>query len=99
MELPLTLKKTLQRKDYDYAGVVVLGLIEKGQTSHGFVMAQSVLTALIQIQLEFYKPLGVGILGPDILPEQIQLRLAPYARAAVRTLQKMLKMDFSCSHH
>jgi 6,7-dimethyl-8-ribityllumazine synthase len=32
----------------------------------------------------------VGILGPDILPEQIPARLVPYAQDAVRAVQVML---------
>ena len=92
MELPLALKKILQRKDHSYQGVVVLGLIEKGETAHGLVMAQNVLNFLFQLQLEFCKPLGVGILGPEILPEQIEARLSPYAKAAVSALKEMLKI-------
>lgn len=87
-EMPLALKKLLMRDDID--GVIVLGIIERGETKHGLVMGQTVTQALIQLQLEYDKPLGMGILGPEILPEQIPPRLDSYARAAVKALVVVL---------
>jgi 6,7-dimethyl-8-ribityllumazine synthase len=88
VEKPLALKRLLMRPDVH--GAVALGIIEKGGTSHGFVMGQAVMTAVIELQLEFMKPIGMGILGPDIEPAQIPERLLPYARAAVEATAKML---------
>lgn len=89
VEKPLALKRLLMKPEVD--GAVALGIIEKGGTSHGFVMGQSVMDAVIQLQLEFMKPIGMGILGPDIEPDQISSRILPYARAAVEATAKMLK--------
>src|SRR3990167_8575825 len=88
LEKPLALKKALQKDNI--VGAVVLGIIERGQTKHGLVMGQAVTAAIIQLQLEFMKPVGMGILGPEILPEQIPTRLRPYARAAVAALKEIL---------
>ncbi|MFT5115863.1 MAG: 6,7-dimethyl-8-ribityllumazine synthase [Parasphingorhabdus sp.] len=88
MEKPLALKRLLLRDDID--GAVALGIIEKGETSHGLVMAQSAIAAIINLQLELMKPVGVGILGPDIQPSQISSRLRPYGRDAVLALGHML---------
>lgn len=87
-EVPLALKRVLSSAEID--GAVLLGIIERGETAHGLVMAQAVFPAIIQLQLETNKPVGMGILGPEILPEQIEERLLPYARAAVEALKKML---------
>ena len=89
MEKPLAIKRLLQKPNID--GVVVLGIIEKGETAHGRVMAEAVIQVLLQLQLEFMKPLGVGILGPEIEPHQIQPRLVNYAKQAVTALAKMLQ--------
>ena len=89
MEKPLAVKRLLANPTID--GVVVLGIIERGETGHGRTMGQAVIQALIDLQLEMDKPVGVGILGPDILPEQIPPRLKPYARDAVRALATMLQ--------
>ncbi len=88
MEAPLALKRLLMRDDIDAA--VALGIIERGETKHGLVMGEVVYDAIIRLQLEFMKPIGFGILGPEILPEQIAPRLKPYARAAVEAAGKML---------
>lgn len=89
MEKPLALKQLLMRDDVE--GGVVLGIIERGETKHGLVMATAVIAAIIQLQLEFMKPVGVGILGPEILPSQIPCRVRPYARGAVAAVENMLK--------
>ncbi len=89
LEKPLALKRLLLRSDID--GAVVLGIIERGETKHGLVMGEVVMQAIIDLQLQTMKPVGVGILGPEILPEQIEPRLLPYAKAAVEALAVMLK--------
>lgn len=88
MEAPLALKRLLVRDDIDAA--VALGIIERGETKHGLVMGEVVYDAIIRLQLAFMKPIGFGILGPEILPEQIEKRVKPYARAAVEATAKML---------
>lgn len=91
IEKPLALKRLLMRDDIDAA--VVLGIIEKGETKHGFVMGQVVYDAIIKLQLEFMKPIGLGILGPSITPDQIQPRLDSYAVAAVSAADVMLNKN------
>lgn len=88
IEKPLAIKRLLMRDDID--GVATLGIIERGETKHGLVMGQAVVSAIIQLQLELMKPIGLGILGPEILPSQIPSRLEPHARAAVAAVAKML---------
>ncbi len=90
MEKPLALKWLLSREDVD--GAAVLGIIERGETKHGLVMAHSVVRSIIDLQLQFGKPAGVGILGPEILPSQIPSRVEPYARAAVAAVARMLQV-------
>ncbi len=88
MEKPLALKRLLLKPAVD--GAVALGIIERGETAHGRVMGQSVVNAILGLQLELMKPIGVGILGPEIGPDKIQERLVPYARAAVLAVHAML---------
>ena len=89
IEKPLALKRLLMRDDID--GAAALGIIERGSTKHGFVMGQVVYDAIIRLQLEFMKPIGLGILGPEILPDQIEPRLRPYAKKAIEATAGMLK--------
>lgn len=88
MEKPLALKKELADPDVD--GVVMLGIIERGETKHGLVMANVVIDAIVNLSLEFMKPVGVGILGPEILPSQIPARVKPYAKKAVEAVRRVL---------
>ncbi len=88
MEKPLALKRLLRRDDI--AGAVALGIIERGETEHGNVMGHSVISSIIGLQLEFMKPVGVGILGPGINPSQIPPRVRPYAAAAVEAVADLL---------
>jgi 6,7-dimethyl-8-ribityllumazine synthase len=88
IEKPLALKRLLMREDVD--AVAVLGIIERGETQHGFVMGQVVYDAIIRLQLEFMKPVGLGILGPGILPDQIEPRLVGFAKKAVKACAEML---------
>jgi 6,7-dimethyl-8-ribityllumazine synthase len=90
IEKPLALKRLLMRPDVDAA--VALGIIERGETKHGLVMGEVVYDAIIQLQLEFMKPIGLGILGPEILPSQIPPRVRPYARAAVAAVANVLQI-------
>ena len=89
MEKPLALKRLLAKPEID--GAIVLGIIERGETKHGLVMGQAVTKTIIELQLEFMKPVGMGILGPEIEKHQIESRLKPYARAAVNAVAEMLE--------
>jgi 6,7-dimethyl-8-ribityllumazine synthase len=64
--------------------VVVLGFIERGETQHGEVMGHVVHAALVDLQLRYKKPVGIGIIGPGATSEQAEKRKLEYARAAVR---------------
>jgi len=81
-ETPLVVSKLIARKDVD--AVVVLGYIERGETSHGEVMGHVVHAALVRLAIEHGKPVGIGIIGPGATPAQAEPRKEPYARAAVR---------------
>ncbi len=81
-EKPLALKRLLAREDIDCAAV--LGIIERGETKNGLVMANVVMGAIIELELKYMKPVGIGILGPEILPEQINSRLKIFAQKAVK---------------
>ncbi|PWC81747.1 riboflavin synthase subunit alpha [Azospirillum sp. TSH100] len=89
MEKPLAIKRLLMRDDV--AGAVALGIIERGETEHGNVMGHAVISSLIDLQLQFMKPVGVGILGPGINPSQIPPRIRPYAAAAVNACADLIE--------
>ena len=87
MEVPLALNRLLARDDIH--GAACLGIIEKGHTQHGLAMGQSVMQSIIDLQLTWDKPVGLGIIGPGAEPEHIGPRLEPHARAAVSAISSM----------
>ena len=87
MEVPLALDRLLCRDDI--GGAACLGIIEKGQTKHGLAMGQAVIKSIIDLQLTWNKPIGLGIIGPGAEPEHIEPRLEPHARAAIAAIAAM----------
>ena len=88
MEAPLATARLLENEKI--AGVACLGIIEKGQTSHGLAMGQAVIKSLVELQIGYDKPVGLGIIGPGAEPEHIESRLEPHARAAIKAIQAMI---------
>lgn len=85
-EMPIVVDKLLARPDVD--GLVTLGYIERGSTLHGEVMGHVVHSSLVDLQLKYKKPVGIGIIGPGALLDQAHERKIPYARASIKaTLQ------------
>jgi 6,7-dimethyl-8-ribityllumazine synthase len=87
MEVPLALDRLMSRDDI--SGAACLGIIEKGQTQHGLAMGQAVIKSIIDLQLTWDKPVGLGIIGPGAEPEHIEPRLEPHARAAIAAISSM----------
>jgi 6,7-dimethyl-8-ribityllumazine synthase len=94
-EVPLVAAKLLGKARVDL--LVVLGFIEKGETLHGQVMGQVVHSKLVDLEIEYGKPVGIGIIGPGATPEQAEVRKDAYARAAVRAALRLLEAVGSAS--
>tara|TARA_Y100000768_G_scaffold104685_1_gene76721 strand:- start:2376 stop:2783 length:408 start_codon:yes stop_codon:yes gene_type:complete len=87
MEIPLTINRMITENNLE--GIVTLGIIEEGETQHGVVMGQAVISSIINLQLKYNIPIGLGIIGPGAKKEHIQPRLEPHSRAAVNAITKM----------
>jgi len=85
-EVPLACKRLLEA---GLDGVVTLGVLERGETQHGRVIGGSVTSALIDLQLQHDRPIGLGIIGPGVTPEQVEPRLVPHAAAALEAVVAM----------
>src|SRR4051812_18615820 len=81
-EVPLIAAVEIARPEVE--ALVVLGYIERGETLHGEVMGHVVSEALVRLQLEHRKPIGLGIIGPGATAEQAEVQKLGAARAAVR---------------
>lgn len=88
-EIPLAVKELL--KDKEIEGVVTIGTIIKGGTDHDMVVAHSVARKLLDLSLEYNKPVSLGISGPNITWQQSEKRIDEYAIRAVDSVVKMLR--------
>ena len=63
MEIPLAIRALFEKKDCD--GVVALGVVIRGETSHYDLVCQCVERGCSKLQLKFNKPLGFGVLTTE----------------------------------
>ena len=70
--------------------VCVVGYIEKGSTLHGQEMGATCSLIFKQLELEYGKPVGMGIIGPGATAEQAEGRVA-YAGNAIRASIRMAR--------
>ena len=80
-DIPLAVKNLLENKNVE--GVVTLGTIIKGNTSHDEVVAHAVAKKLLDLSVEYDKPVSLGISGPNITWGQSKKRINDYAARAV----------------
>ena len=78
-EIPLAVKALLAREDVHAA--VAIGAVVKGETEHDELIAETVAPALMRLQLEAGKPVGLGITGPGMTWDQAEARVGNAARA------------------
>jgi len=78
-EIPLAVKRALARRDVD--AVVAIGAVVKGETQHDELISETVAPALMRLQLETGKPVGLGITGPGMTRAQAEARVESAARA------------------
>ncbi len=87
-DMPLAVKKLLEKKDVD--GVVTLGAVIEGETSHDEIVLQHASRKIADLTLEYEKPVALGISGPGMSRLQAHERV-DYAKRAVESVVKMVK--------
>ena len=85
-ETPLGAKALLE-KGVD--AVAVIGAVIKGETDHDQVVAHQAARKLMDLSLEYGKPVTLGIIGPGATREQAAERIEEYAKRAVEAAIKM----------
>jgi 6,7-dimethyl-8-ribityllumazine synthase len=89
-EIPFAAKKLFKDKKID--AIVVLGTVIQGDTYHDVVIVNAVSQKLMELSLEYNKPLGFGIIGPRVTYQQADKRAAEYAKRAVEAALEMLRL-------
>lgn len=87
-DIPIATKKLLSRDDID--AVVAIGCVIQGDTAHDEIVAQHAARKLIDLSLEYDKPVTLGITGPKMSRPDAHKRV-DYAKRAVEAAVKLLK--------
>ncbi len=92
-ELPLMARALITEKGVN--GIVAIGILLEGETSHAAVVAQAVATGLMNLQLEYGIPCAQEVLHVLSL-EQASDRVeagAEGARAVLQALEELRKLN------
>ena len=88
-DMPLFIKKLLEREDVD--AVVCLGAVITGETKHDEIVAQHAARKMVDLSVQYGKPVTLGVSGPGQTREQAMRRIEEYARRAVEAAVKMVR--------
>ncbi|MCS7108978.1 MAG: 6,7-dimethyl-8-ribityllumazine synthase [Sulfolobales archaeon] len=88
-EIPLAVSKLLSKDEVD--AVVTLGAVIQGETKHDEVVAQQAARKIMDLSVQYGKPVTLGIIGPGASRMQALERVEDYARRAVEAAVKSVK--------
>ncbi|RQW77353.1 MAG: 6,7-dimethyl-8-ribityllumazine synthase [Methanothrix sp.] len=87
-DMPLAVKMLLRREDID--AVVTIGCVIQGETGHDEVVVQHAARKLMDLSLEYDKPVTLGITGPKMSRPDAHRRV-DYSKRAVEAAVKLLQ--------
>ncbi|MFA7562739.1 MAG: 6,7-dimethyl-8-ribityllumazine synthase [Methanoculleus sp.] len=87
-DMPLAIKKMLTEGKID--AVVTIGCVIEGATQHDEIVVQHAARKIIDLSLEFGKPVALGISGPGMTRMEATERI-DYAKRAVESAVKMVQ--------
>ncbi|MBI2576092.1 6,7-dimethyl-8-ribityllumazine synthase [Candidatus Woesearchaeota archaeon] len=87
-DIPFAASKIIREKNID--GVVTLGAVIQGGTSHDEAIAHATAKSLQELSMREGKPIGFGISGPRMTREQAIARIESTATHAVDAVVKLL---------
>ena len=86
-DMPLAIKKMLKENKVD--AVVTIGCVIEGATQHDEIVVQHAARKIIDLSLEFDKPVTLGISGPGMTRLEASERI-DYAKRAVESAIKLV---------
>ena len=91
-DMPLAVKKMVSEndKENEVDAVVTLGCIIEGATDHDNMIASQLTRKIMDLSLEYGKPVTLGVSGPGMTRLEAQERI-DYAKRAVEAAVKMVK--------
>ncbi len=89
-DIPFAASRIIKEKDVD--GIVVLGAVIQGGTSHDEVIAHATAKSLQELSMKERKPIALGISGPRMTREQAIARVESTAKHAVDAVRRLLSL-------
>jgi len=91
-DIPLAVKKmlTVKDKEKEVDAVVTLGCVIEGATEHDEAIASQLTRKIMDLSLEYDKPVTLGVSGPGMTRLEAQERVE-YAKRAVEAAVKLVK--------
>lgn len=86
-DMPVLVDALLRRSDID--AVVTLGAVIQGETKHDEVVAHQSARKILDLSVQYGKPVTLGIIGPGATRMQALERVEDYARRAVEAAVKL----------
>ncbi|MBW6469668.1 MAG: 6,7-dimethyl-8-ribityllumazine synthase [Methanosarcinaceae archaeon] len=87
-DMPLAIKKLCEQDDID--AVVTIGIVIEGATKHDEIVVQQASRKIMDLALEYEKPVTLGIAGPGMTRMEAHQRV-DYAKRAVEAAVKMVQ--------
>jgi len=87
-EIPIAVKRLLDIADID--AIVALGAVIQGETKHDELVASQTGRKILDLSVEYGRPVALGIIGPGASRMQALERIEDYARRAVEAAVKMV---------
>ncbi len=87
-DIPLAVKKMLEKGNVD--AVVAIGCVIEGETEHDEVVAQHAARKIMDLSIEYGKPVTLGISGPG-MGRLAATERVDYAKRAVEAAVKLVR--------
>ena len=87
-DMPLAVKTMLKKGSVD--AIVTIGCVIEGSTQHDEIVVQHAARKIIDLSLEYEKPVTLGISGPGMTRLEASERI-DYAKRAVESAVKMVQ--------
>ncbi|MEM1902359.1 MAG: 6,7-dimethyl-8-ribityllumazine synthase [Pyrobaculum sp.] len=88
-DIPMVLRDLVTREDVD--AVATLGAVIQGATKHDEIVAQQAARKILDIAVEYGKPVTLGIIGHGANRIQALERVEEYAKRSVEAAVKLAK--------
>jgi 6,7-dimethyl-8-ribityllumazine synthase len=90
-DIPFAVAQILEKEQENIDAIAVLGAVVKGDTDHDQVVAHQAARKVLDLSIQYGKPVTLGIIGPNATRLEAVERAEEYAARAVESAIKMAR--------